>query len=150
MNCQCTQRQHSAPCRDRTAAITSLARITCARSCDAVSPHAFVFFSRPGLIGWVLLDLSFIAAQYKKQVTVSIILVVVFHAIYVLDALWSEASQSRGCGASDRFHMRWDACHLVIARDDTACDVHMPCCSVVSRLPSSPRWISPPTGSAGC
>jgi hypothetical protein len=47
---------------------------------------------RPGLIGWMVIDLSFMAAQYKEQgeITVSIILVTLFQAVYVLDALMSE------------------------------------------------------------
>ncbi|KAI4165271.1 MAG: hypothetical protein LQ342_001139 [Letrouitia transgressa] len=47
---------------------------------------------RPGMLGWILLNLSFIAHQYKSYgfVTDSIILISGFQAIYVLDALWME------------------------------------------------------------
>ncbi|KAI9679755.1 MAG: erg24, C-14 sterol reductase [Caeruleum heppii] len=47
---------------------------------------------RPGMLGWLLLDLAFIAHQYRTYgfVTDSIILVTLFQSIYVLDALWME------------------------------------------------------------
>ena len=47
---------------------------------------------RPGMLGYVLLDLAFMAHQYKlyQRVTDSIILVTVFQAFYVLDALYWE------------------------------------------------------------
>ena len=56
--------------------------------------HFHYFYSRPGMIGWILMDISFIATQYHRYgyVTMSLILVSLFHAIYVLDALWSEVS----------------------------------------------------------
>lgn len=49
---------------------------------------------RPGMLGWLLLDLAFIAHQYKTYgyVTDSIVLVTVFQAVYVLDALWMESA----------------------------------------------------------
>lgn len=47
---------------------------------------------RPGFIGWILLDLAFIAHQHKVYgyVSDSIILVTSFQVLYVLDALWME------------------------------------------------------------
>ncbi|MCJ1244143.1 erg24, C-14 sterol reductase [Trapelia coarctata] len=47
---------------------------------------------RPGMLGWILMDLAFIAHQYKLYGTASdsIILVTIFQAGYVLDALWME------------------------------------------------------------
>lgn len=47
---------------------------------------------RPGMLGWVLLDLAFIAHQYKVHgyVSDSIILLTLFQALYVFDALWME------------------------------------------------------------
>ena len=47
---------------------------------------------RPGMLGWVLLDLCFVAHQYKTYgyVTDSIVLITVFQSIYVLDSLWNE------------------------------------------------------------
>ena len=47
---------------------------------------------RPGMLGWILLDLAFIAHQYKLYgyVSDSIILITVFQSLYVLDALWME------------------------------------------------------------
>jgi len=52
----------------------------------------FFFELRPGLIGWVLLDLSFCAQAYEwyGTVPISLILVTLFHTIYVADALWFE------------------------------------------------------------
>ena len=49
---------------------------------------------RPGLVGWVLLDLSLLYSQYQQwgHVTPSMALVVLFQAVYVTDALWSEAA----------------------------------------------------------
>lgn len=49
---------------------------------------------RPGLLGWLLLNLSFVAHQYKLYgyVSDSIILVTIFQGIYVLDALYFESS----------------------------------------------------------
>lgn len=47
---------------------------------------------RPGMLGWVLLNLSFVAHQYKLygSVSDSILLVTLFQAIYVFDALYME------------------------------------------------------------
>ena len=47
---------------------------------------------RPGLIGYVILNLSFIAHQYRSHgfVSDSILLVTSFQAIYVIDALYME------------------------------------------------------------
>lgn len=47
---------------------------------------------RPGMLGWILLDLAFVAHQFKNfgVVTDSIILVTLFQTVYVLDALWME------------------------------------------------------------
>ncbi|KAI9822049.1 MAG: erg24, C-14 sterol reductase [Thelocarpon impressellum] len=49
---------------------------------------------RPGMLGWILLNLAFVAHQYKKHghVTDSILLVTAFQAVYTLDALWMEPS----------------------------------------------------------
>jgi delta14-sterol reductase len=47
---------------------------------------------RPGMLGWVLLDLAFVAHQYKTYgyVTDSILLITAFQSVYVFDALWME------------------------------------------------------------
>ncbi|KAI4181212.1 MAG: hypothetical protein LQ346_006847 [Caloplaca aetnensis] len=47
---------------------------------------------RPGMLGWVLLDLAFVVHQYKLYgfVTDSIILITLFQSFYVFDALWME------------------------------------------------------------
>ncbi len=47
---------------------------------------------RPGLLGWIVLDLAFMAHQYNMYgfVTDSMILVTAFQALYVLDALYME------------------------------------------------------------
>ena len=47
---------------------------------------------RPGMLGWVLLDLAFVARQYKTYglVTDSIVLVIIAQTVYVFDALWME------------------------------------------------------------
>lgn len=47
---------------------------------------------RPGLFGWILLDVTFIAHQYKAHgyVTDSIILVTIFQALYVFDSFYME------------------------------------------------------------
>lgn len=49
---------------------------------------------RPGLVGWMLINLSFAAAQYSKHgvVTNTMILVNLFEGWYVLDALYNEAA----------------------------------------------------------
>ncbi|KAE9985037.1 Delta(14)-sterol reductase [Venturia inaequalis] len=47
---------------------------------------------RPGLLGWIILDCAFIAAQYRHfgYVTDSIIITTVAQAVYVFDALYME------------------------------------------------------------
>jgi delta14-sterol reductase len=47
---------------------------------------------RPGMLGWMLLNLAFIAHQYKLygRITYSIALITGFQALYTLDALWME------------------------------------------------------------
>ncbi|KAH8815727.1 Delta(14)-sterol reductase-like protein [Xylogone sp. PMI_703] len=47
---------------------------------------------RPGLLGWILLDLTFVAHQYKNYgyITDSILLSTGFQALYVLDSYWME------------------------------------------------------------
>jgi len=47
---------------------------------------------RPGMLGWILMDLAFIARQYKLYgyISDSIILITAFQALYVFDALWME------------------------------------------------------------
>ncbi|WPG98305.1 Delta(14)-sterol reductase [Acrodontium crateriforme] len=47
---------------------------------------------RPGMLGWVLLDLAFMAKQYRSYgyVTDSMLMVTISQAIYVFDALWME------------------------------------------------------------
>ncbi|KAF4254451.1 hypothetical protein KXV70_009397 [Aspergillus fumigatus] len=47
---------------------------------------------RPGLLGWIILDLSNIAHQYRTYgyITDSIVLTTAFQAFYVLDALYME------------------------------------------------------------
>ncbi|EEH19821.1 hypothetical protein PABG_02080 [Paracoccidioides brasiliensis Pb03] len=48
---------------------------------------------RPGLLGWIILNLSNIAHQYKVNsghITISIILITFFQGFYVLDALYME------------------------------------------------------------
>lgn len=51
---------------------------------------------RPGLLGWLVLDICFALTQYAKlgRVTNSMILVVAFQAWYILDALYNEVIQS--------------------------------------------------------
>jgi 7-dehydrocholesterol reductase len=48
---------------------------------------------RPGIIAWTLIDLSWMAYQYQTfgYVTKSMVLVVLFHFVYVLDFFWNEA-----------------------------------------------------------
>ena len=50
------------------------------------------FELRPGLLGWIILDLSNIASQYRTYgyITDSAILITVFQAFYVLDVLYME------------------------------------------------------------
>lgn len=47
---------------------------------------------RPGMLGWMLLNMTFMAKQYKLHgvVTDSMILITSFQALYVLDALYME------------------------------------------------------------
>ncbi|KAL9102732.1 MAG: hypothetical protein Q9163_002163 [Psora crenata] len=47
---------------------------------------------RPGMLGWVLLDLAFVAHQYKLygSTSDSILLITFFQAVYVFDALYNE------------------------------------------------------------
>ena len=47
---------------------------------------------RPGLLGWILLDLSFMVHQYKLygSVSDSMVLITIFQSLYVFDALWME------------------------------------------------------------
>ncbi|SMR52141.1 unnamed protein product [Zymoseptoria tritici ST99CH_3D1] len=47
---------------------------------------------RPGMIGWMILDLAWIAKQYRTYgyITDSILMVVVSQSVYILDALWME------------------------------------------------------------
>ncbi|EXJ95921.1 delta14-sterol reductase [Capronia coronata CBS 617.96] len=47
---------------------------------------------RPGLIGWVILDITFVVHQYKTHgfVSDSIVLITLFQSLYVLDALYME------------------------------------------------------------
>jgi delta14-sterol reductase len=49
---------------------------------------------RPGLMGWILLDLAFMVKQYKTYgfVTDSIALITAFQAFYVLDGLYMETA----------------------------------------------------------
>ncbi|KAG8534124.1 uncharacterized protein KY384_000968 [Bacidia gigantensis] len=49
---------------------------------------------RPGLLGWLLLDLAFIAHQYKAygKITDSIVFITLFQGLYVIDALYYETS----------------------------------------------------------
>jgi Delta14-sterol reductase len=47
---------------------------------------------RPGFLGWILLDLAFVAHQYREHGTISdsILLITAFQTLYVLDALYME------------------------------------------------------------
>ncbi|KIW96440.1 uncharacterized protein Z519_03509 [Cladophialophora bantiana CBS 173.52] len=47
---------------------------------------------RPGLLGWIILDLAFVVHQYKVHgfVSDSIILITFFQSLYVMDALYME------------------------------------------------------------
>lgn len=49
---------------------------------------------RPGMLGWILLDLAFVAHQYKINgyISDSIILITAYQTLYVLDALYMEAA----------------------------------------------------------
>lgn len=50
------------------------------------------FNGRPGIIAWTLINISFAAAQYQRygMVTNSMLLVNLFHALYVLYFFWKE------------------------------------------------------------
>jgi len=50
------------------------------------------FNGRPGIIGWSLVNLSFMAAQYKNhgEVTNSMVLLTLLHLLYILDFFWNE------------------------------------------------------------
>lgn len=47
---------------------------------------------RPGMLGWIIMDLAFIMKQYRNfgRVTDSIVLVTLAHAVYSLDSLYME------------------------------------------------------------
>jgi delta14-sterol reductase len=49
---------------------------------------------RPGMMGWMILDLAFIAHQYKTYgvVTDSILLITAFQSLYVLDSFYMESA----------------------------------------------------------
>jgi len=59
-----------------------------------IGPIDLKFFCelRPGLIGWVILDLSFIAEVIAngQSPAAALLLVTAFHALYVADALYHE------------------------------------------------------------
>ncbi|KAI9274419.1 ergosterol biosynthesis ERG4/ERG24 [Phascolomyces articulosus] len=54
----------------------------------------FIIELRPGLLGWLVVDVCMMLKQYASlgRVTNSMGLVVAFHAIYILDALYNEVS----------------------------------------------------------
>ncbi len=49
---------------------------------------------RPGMLGWIILDLAFMARQFHNYgfITDSMLIVVFSQALYVFDALWMEPS----------------------------------------------------------
>jgi delta14-sterol reductase len=49
---------------------------------------------RPGMLGWVILDLTFIARQFRTYgyVTDSILLITAFQTLYVFDSWWMESA----------------------------------------------------------
>jgi len=59
-----------------------------------IGPIDLKFFCglRPGLIGWIMLDLSFVAESIASGQfpTAALLLVTAFHALYVADALYHE------------------------------------------------------------
>jgi len=62
----------------------------------------FKFFCemRPGLIGWVMINLVFLVKDYQinqGHVNPGLALVSAFQAIYIADALWFEVSIQRWC-----------------------------------------------------
>ena len=48
---------------------------------------------RPGIIGWILIDLSFAAVQYRDfgYISNSMVIVILLHAVYVIDLFVNEA-----------------------------------------------------------
>jgi hypothetical protein len=58
----------------------------------------FKFFCemRPGLIGWVMINLVFLVKDYQmdKQLDYALVAVTVFQTLYVADALWFEVCVS--------------------------------------------------------
>ncbi|KAI7853410.1 ergosterol biosynthesis ERG4/ERG24 [Circinella umbellata] len=54
----------------------------------------FITELRPGLLGWLVIDICMALKQYSSlgRVTNSMFLVVIFHGIYIFDALYNEAS----------------------------------------------------------
>ena len=59
-----------------------------------IGPVDLKFFCelRPGLIGWVILDLCFIFEAYEVHgyIPGALLFIVAFHTLYVADALWYE------------------------------------------------------------
>ncbi|KAI9727649.1 MAG: erg24, C-14 sterol reductase [Chrysothrix sp. TS-e1954] len=49
---------------------------------------------RPGMLGWIILNLTFLARQYSNYgyITISMLITVLSQAIYVLDALYMESA----------------------------------------------------------
>lgn len=49
---------------------------------------------RPGMLGWCLLDMAFVAHQYRSYgyISDSIILVTAFHTLYIFDSYWMESA----------------------------------------------------------
>lgn len=47
---------------------------------------------RPGMLGWIIFDLAFMARQYQNHgyITDSMVIVVLSQTVYVFDALWNE------------------------------------------------------------
>ena len=66
-----------------------------------VGPIDLKFFCelRPGLIGWVILDLSFVAEVVSngQLPSAALLLVTAFHALYVADALYQEVCTCHWC-----------------------------------------------------
>jgi len=64
-----------------------------------VGPVDLKFFCelRPGLIGWIMLDLSFVAEVLANGQfpSAALLLVTAFHALYVADALYHEVVCTR-------------------------------------------------------
>ncbi len=100
------RQQHTAPPLHRCHhALTSARCVRCVLSYDffvgrPLNPRVlgvdlkYLCELRPGMVGWLAINLSMMAAQWREQgeVTVSMALVVLFQAVYVLDALVSESS----------------------------------------------------------